>query len=178
MHEGVVQGVLKERGGSEEERRGGVAVWGMWGKGGGEYHPLSQLWRGSGGWAAHRKQLWLHPRPHTEQLWATQSSTDRPTKWSGWAKPTGICLFFILWWWGDCSEQAVYWTFDLSCVSIHSQGMCIHKFNLCIVWRFGVTDGGGTAQWGGLGWGLGVGVITVKRKEEKWESSHTMVELH
>lgn len=82
----------------EEE---GVAVWGMWGtEGGGEYHPLSQLWRGSGGWAAHRKQLWLHPRPHTEQLWATQSSTDRPTKWPGRAKPSGICLFFMLWWWG------------------------------------------------------------------------------
>lgn len=68
-------------------KRGGV---------GGEYHPLSHLWRGSGGWADHWKQLWLHPRPHTEQLWATQSPTDRPTKWPGWATPTGICLFFIL----------------------------------------------------------------------------------
>lgn len=98
--------ILRERGGLGE----GVAVWGDVGnEGGGECHPLSQLWRGSGGWAAHRKQLWLHPRPHTEQLWATQSSTDRPTKWPGRPKPTGICLFFILWRRGEnCSVRAVY----------------------------------------------------------------------
>lgn len=62
-------------------------------EGGGEYHPLSQLWRSSGGGAAHRKQLWLHPRPHTEQPWATQSSTDRPTKWPGWANRRGFVYF-------------------------------------------------------------------------------------
>lgn len=62
-------------------------------KGGGEYHPLSQLWRGSGGWAAHRKQLWLHPRPHTKQPWATQSSTDRPTKWPGCSTDRDLFIF-------------------------------------------------------------------------------------
>lgn len=62
-------------------------------EGGGEYHPLSQLWRGSGGWAAHRKQLWLHPRPHTEQPGPpSHRQTDLP---NGLAGPTDRDLFIF-----------------------------------------------------------------------------------
>lgn len=58
------------------------------------------------------------------------------------SRPTGIYLFFIPWWRGEnCFAQSVYWSFDLSCVSICLWGMCIHESNLCIVRRFGGWKG-------------------------------------
>lgn len=86
------RGTEREREREKTRERRSVGVWGLRAQGG-EYHPPSQSWWGSGGWAAHRKQLWLHPRPHTEQPWATQSLTDRPTKWSGWPNQQAFVYF-------------------------------------------------------------------------------------
>lgn len=66
--------------------------------------------------------------------------TDRQTHQMAWLGQTDRDLFIFhpLVVVGDCSAQAVYWTFDFfffSCVSIHLEGICKHNSDMYIVLR-------------------------------------------
>ncbi len=124
---------VQGRGGLRKRGEEGVGVWGMWGKeGGGEYHPLRQLWRGSGGWAAHRKQLWLHPRPHTEQPGPpSHRQTDLP---NGLAGPNrrGFVYFSSFGGGGKIVQHKLFIRPLICHVSAFACGECVYISPVCV----------------------------------------------